>query len=671
MSKRKNKNRNYHYDVNRRASNKFTNRQIEEALYENEVEAADLTESESPNQEAVVEVSQSIKGKIYVLDTNILLACPDIIYDPEDPDWEPVEEAKPDFANSQIIIPMTVLMELDHQKDELSLRGLHARVVIEHIAHQMANSGRTIEDVINFKKPVSIGYLNQTLSILPVPRAFSKFLPVVPDASDKDGWIVVTALYAQMVENGLDIFNTTNKLPISLPFIGDGKTVTLVTNDINCTNVAETYGVKTSHFSYKHREAYVGCREIVVPDKLFNEFYYAKEVSLADFKRHMPKERDLIANEFLYLVPKSGKYPNTFEIDESLYPHVARYDAKEQRLVRLEYEHSAPSHPKDNPGIATLHDSLYNPAIMVLIVDGPAGTGKTYTVSEWAIDAIHKGEFKKCVIITSKSAKLPTGAIPGGLEEKLKPIVAYIYDAVESYVSELPEFREMRKLLRKFGDDGFKYVYSNQHEKNDLSGGKPEVPLAGRSFPKNGRGLDLYDENEFLKASDYETNHSSKKSKKNRQKDQERKAKQAEENRQAAENMTDKMSYSSRLEERVRYYIDRYFEVVPYELVQGRSFRDCIVIFDEAQRVHSTEAETIQSRPGKHCKYIYLGDVKQIEHSDECKAYQNCLENAKRQFVGWEGCSIHRLTVNMRSETARIATRDIDERKVARLLGNL
>jgi hypothetical protein len=90
MSKRKNKNRNYHYDVNRRASNKFTNRQIEEALYENEVEAADLAESESPNQEAVVEVSQSIKGKIYVLDTNILLACPDIIYDPEDPDWEPV-----------------------------------------------------------------------------------------------------------------------------------------------------------------------------------------------------------------------------------------------------------------------------------------------------------------------------------------------------------------------------------------------------------------------------------------------------------------------------------------------------------------------------------------------------------------------------------------------------
>lgn len=667
MSKRK-KNR-YRYDINRRAAEKLTTREIEEALYENDAKPPES--KTNVDQGTVIATSPSLKGKIYVLDTNILLACPDIIYDPEDPGWEPVQEANPSFANSQIIIPMTVLMELDHQKDERSLRGLHARVVIEHIAHQMANSGRTIDDVVNFKKPVSVNYLGQTLSILPVPKAFNKYLPVLPDANDKDGWIVVTALYAQMVENGLDVFNATNTLPKSLPFIGDGKQVILVTNDTNCTNVAETYGVKTTHFSYKHREPYVGYRELVVPDKLFNKFYYAREVSLADFKNYMPKERDLIANEFLYLVPKSGKYPNTFEIDESLYPHVARYDAKEQKLVRLQYEHAAPSHPKDNPGIATMHDSLCNPAIMVLVVDGVAGSGKTFTAAEWAIDAIHKGEYKKCIIITSKSAKLPTGAIPGGLEEKLKPIVAYIYDAVESYVAELPEFREMRKLLRKFGDDGFKYVYSSQHEKNDQSGGKPEVPLAGRSFPKNGRGLDLYDENEYLKASDYGNTHSSKKSKKNRQKDQERKAKQAEENRLAAENMTDKMSYSSRLEERARYYIDRYFEVIPYELIQGRSFRDCIVIFDEAQRVHSTEAETIQSRPGKHCKYIYLGDVKQIEHSDECKTYQNCLENAKRQFVGWEGCSIHRLTVNMRSETAMIATRDIDERKVARLLGNL
>ena len=661
MSKRRNKNS--HYDTSRRTINKFTAREIEEALYENDSEAD--TQSKEPTKPIIP------KGKIYVLDTNILIACPDIIYDPKDPDWEPVEKAEPNFANSQIVIPMTVLMELDHQKGEQSLRGLHARVVIDHIAHQMANSGRTIEEVISFSKPVSVKYLNQTLSILPVPKAFSKFLPVIPDSSDKDGWIVVTALYAQMIENGLDIFSEAEKLPSNLPFDGNGRQVILVTNDTNCTNVAETYGVKTTNFSYKHRTPYVGCRELVVPDKLFNDFYYSREVSLVDFKRHMPNERDLIANEFLYLVPKSGKYPNTFEIDESLYPHVARYDAKEQKLVRLKYESAAPSHPKDNPGIAAMHDSLCNPAIMVVIVDGIAGSGKTFTAAEWAIDAIHKGEYKKCIIITSKSAKLPTGAIPGGLEEKLKPIVAYIYDAVESYVSELPEFREMRKLLRKFGDDGFKYVYSNQHEKNDQSGGKPEVPLAGRSFPKNGRGLDLYDENAYLKASDYGTTRSNKKSKKNRQKDLERKAKQSEENRQAAESMADKMSYSSRLEERVRYYIDRYFEVVPYELIQGRSFRDCIVIFDEAQRVHSTEAETIQSRPGKHCKYIYLGDVKQIEHSDECKAYQNCLENAKRQFVGWEGCSIHRLTVNMRSETAMIATRDIDERKVARLLGNL
>ena len=658
---------------NRRTMQQMAAREIEEALYEEHFEKSEPVADKSADRKPIIP-----RGKIYVLDTNILLACPDIIYDPEDPGWEPVEEAIPSFANSQIIIPMTVLMELDHQKDEHSLRGLHARVVIEHIAHQMANSGRTIEDVIHFNKPVAIGYQNQVLSILPVPKAFNKFLPVIPDASDKDGWIVVTALYAQMVENGLDIFDSTaERLPKNLPFSGEGRPVTLVTNDTNCTNVAETYGVKTTSFGYKHRTPYVGCRDLVVPDKLFNEFYYAKELDVEDFKRCMPKERDLIANEFLYLAPKSGKYPNTFEIDESLYPNVARYDAKEKKLKRLEFEHLAPGHPRNNPGIATVHDSLGNPGIQVMVVDGEAGTGKTFTIVEWAIDVIHKGAYKKCIIITSKSAKLPTGAIPGGLEEKLKPIVSYVYDAVESYVSELPEFREMRKCLQKFGDEGFKYAYAKQHEKNDKDGGRPEIPPAGRNFPKGGRGLDLYDEGAYLKASDFGNSHSNRKTKNkgknknNRQRDKERKAQQVEETRKAAESMSDKMSYSSRLEERVRYYIDRYFEVVPYELVQGRSFRDCIVIFDEAQRVHSTEAETIQSRPGKHCKYIYLGDVKQIEHSDECKAYQNCLENAKRQFVGWEGCSIHRLTVNMRSETARIATRDIDERKVARLLGNL
>lgn len=141
MSKRRNKNS--HYDTSHRSVKKFTAREIEEALYENDSETT--AQSKEPAKPIV------LRDKIYVLDTNILIACPDIIYDPKDPDWEQVEEAKPNFANSQIIIPMTVLMELDHQKSELSLRGLHARVVIDHIAHQMANSDRTIEEVINFK----------------------------------------------------------------------------------------------------------------------------------------------------------------------------------------------------------------------------------------------------------------------------------------------------------------------------------------------------------------------------------------------------------------------------------------------------------------------------------------------------------------------------------------
>ena len=129
------------------------------------------------------------------------------------------------------------------------------------------------------------------------------------------------------------------------------------------------------------------------------------------------------------------------------------------------------------------------------------------------------------------------------------------------------------------------------------------------------------------------------------------------------------MTYQEFLKKQVDYIYNRYFESYPYEQVQGRSFQDAIIILDEAQRIQIDDADTLISRPGKGSKIIVLGDINQIHDSSPEKQFKNGLNYSQMLFFDWTGCANIHLTENMRSDIARVMTKN--RRKVRRRMGQI
>lgn len=77
-------------------------------------------------------------------------------------------------------------------------------------------------------------------------------------------------------------------------------------------------------------------------------------------------------------------------------------------------------------------------------------------------------------------------------------------------------------------------------------------------------------------------------------------------------------------------------EVMPIAYVRGLSIDDSIVIIDEAQNIDRHTFKTIITRIGRNSKYIFLGDIEQV---DRKKKEESCLDTVlacfeDRPYVG-------------------------------------
>ena len=64
-------------------------------------------------------------------------------------------------------------------------------------------------------------------------------------------------------------------------------------------------------------------------------------------------------------------------------------------------------------------------------------------------------------------------------------------------------------------------------------------------------------------------------------------------------------------------------EVLPLAYVRGLSIDNAVVIIDEAQNIDRHTFKTLISRIGDNSKYIFLGDVEQIDRKNK---KESCLE---------------------------------------------
>ncbi|TKB46930.1 PhoH family protein [Thalassotalea mangrovi] len=336
------------------------------------------------------------QSTIYVLDTNILLHEPFAFLS---------------FQEHDVVIPMTVLEELDNIKDRRKDVSRDARVAI-----------RALEDTLVDASPeqvmagVELKNKNETQSKPGRLSIFNDFTlqqkaGALSD-NDNDNRIINTALYLQ--EKNAD------------------KRVVLVTKDINMRLKGKGAGL-----------AYVEdyrTDQLVDDIKFLTKGYHKFE---GDFWRQVHDcqsetdgrytqhllDKSLIPSAFIneYLIDEEKTFAGKIvEVQED---KVAVQDIGYDRLMGRQ---AWGIHPKNiYQGMAL--DALLDPSIDLVILTGPAGCGKTLLALASALElVVERGQYDK-VIVTRSTPEIAEsiGFLPGTEEEKMAPWLAAITDSLE------------------------------------------------------------------------------------------------------------------------------------------------------------------------------------------------------------------------------------------------
>ena len=580
--------------------------------------------------------------KCFVIDTNLILSCVDILYDPDDENWKEPLDFKPDLRHAHIIIPMMVYEELDHIKDDHSDRGMKARCAFGRLKKFFANSGRSMEEIALLKKPIETGWEDQVISLLPLPKDFHKCLPWLPDSGDNDGWIAVTALAATMIREGIDIRQRITPEEV-MKRTNRGEDVILLTNDKGLPGKADLYAVRTEEYSFEKRPSYTGCRELVVPAEMLEKFFFEGMLTKKEFEAYMPGERALVANEFVEMTPENDDYPRGYFTTGIAFQNVGMYHKENQALYPLRYTKKAILSPPNWP-IACLEEALWSTHINAVIVHGDAGTGKTFTTVVYAINAVKAGRYSRIIIIPSQSAKSELGTLPGDKSKKMEPLAAPIKSAIRAFVEMQPEAQKKREELRKPRNSDFENPEKKSKAKRRTRVQAQEHYSEGYDFEVDDymvEGSDGYYTEKYKKPKSYYPG-------------------KAEKKKAQDDSDGGHLTYNQWLDKQVEYIWNQYFVCIPHEETMGYSFQNAVVIYDEAQRTQIDDADTMYTRPGKGTKVIILGDTKQIHDSSPGRRLRNGLTYAATLNYDSKEAAIIHLTENMRGGASKQATENRD-----------
>lgn len=332
--------------------------------------------------------------KRFILDTNVLLHEPLSIYS---------------FSEHNVVIPMTVLEELDRIKDRQKDVSRDARVAI-----------RTLEGIFHDATPeqivagVPLGLQDDdasgTIAIITdkqLPEGYAVFTD-----DEADNRIINTALYLQQ--------HTASGMAV------------LVTKDINMRLKAKGAGLQ-------HVEDYRS-DQLVDDIRLLSKGFYHQENSFWDRVGECESEthgREVIHTVADELLP--GAHINQYLIDDTddFAGRVLDKEGNKIRFIDLGRERMMGRkawgiQPK-NIYQAMALDALLDPNIELVILTGPAGSGKTLLAMASALEMIiEKGIYDK-VIVTRNTPEIAEsiGFLPGTEEEKMAPWLAAITDTLE------------------------------------------------------------------------------------------------------------------------------------------------------------------------------------------------------------------------------------------------
>jgi PhoH-like ATPase len=317
--------------------------------------------------------SKSIERKVFVIDTNVFIHKHDAILS---------------FKDSEVVVPLWVLEELDTLKSYSDERGRNARHAI-----------RFLDSVTKHGDPTS-GAKMENGSILKVSLQYDDSIDSGLDRSRPDNKIILTALTIQKNE---------------------GRQVFFVSKDINARVKATALGLRAVDYEKQKvnlAELYSGYRGAAISvdsRQLFldEEFLEWKE------KLH--------ENEFVVLSSK-----------EQEEPLLGRYSGRDKGLRLVPEPTGAVSgiHPLNVEQQMAL-ELLLDDSIKLVSLVGKAGTGKTLLAIAAGLKKVFDDSAYAKMLVSRPVIPLgkDIGYLPGAKEEKLSHWMQPLFDNLEFILS--------------------------------------------------------------------------------------------------------------------------------------------------------------------------------------------------------------------------------------------
>jgi PhoH-like ATPase len=318
--------------------------------------------------------------KIYVLDTNVLL------YDPQ---------ALTRFEDNTIIIPITVIEELDRFKKDMNETGRNARQF-----SRLMDAFRKEGSLSKGLKLESGG----SIRIEIYEEKVMKRLPPELRQERGDNRILAVAV---------DLMESQSEAP-----------VVLVTKDTNLRIKADALGLAAEDYESDKvaiEELYSGVATLEVGAEVIDRFYGQGYLE-------GPME-GLFANQFISLTQAGNPSHGA----------IARFDKGARRMV--------PLRPIDKEGVWSLFprnreqsfalDALLDDDIKIVTLVGKAGTGKTLLAIAAGLHKTAEESVYNRLLVSRPVFPMgrDLGFLPGDLEEKLSPWMQPIFDNVELLLS--------------------------------------------------------------------------------------------------------------------------------------------------------------------------------------------------------------------------------------------
>jgi PhoH-like ATPase len=317
--------------------------------------------------------------KTFVLDTNVLLHDPFALFR---------------FQENTILIPITVIEEIDRFKKDMNETGRNARQVSR------------ILDELRQKGSLASGITLESGGELRVPLINGEMLRQIPsELSEQKGDNRILAV-------AIDARNNSAEMP-----------VILVTKDTNLRIKADAIGLKAEDYESDKvdiSELYTGFVQMEVPPELVDRFYSQGWLEL---------DNTLQPNQYVVLR----------DVANASHTAIGKYVVAENRVVpviRTGKEGVWNIHPRNLEQTCAL-DALLSDSIKLVTLVGKAGTGKTLLAIAAGLHKTAEESVYNRLLVSRPVFPMgkDLGFLPGDIEEKLAPWMQPIFDNVELLLS--------------------------------------------------------------------------------------------------------------------------------------------------------------------------------------------------------------------------------------------